>query len=170
LRLFDIEIVLRIIGFVMALKIVILEDNKDRQTVMRACLADRFYTFDAHFFDEAGEAIRFLDANLADTVVISLDHDLDLKPGPDGSSVDPGTGRQVADFLAGREPVCPVIVHTTNSLAGDTMVTVLNDAGWKTRRVVPFDDTHWIETAWFFAMRRAVVGPVRRNPRIGSRL
>ena len=34
-----------------AKKIVILEDNAERQAVMRACIADRFYTFDAHFFD-----------------------------------------------------------------------------------------------------------------------
>ena len=31
---------------------------------MRRCLADRFYTFDAHFFDESGEMIRFLDEYL----------------------------------------------------------------------------------------------------------
>ncbi len=84
----------------MAMKIVILEDNSDRQAVMRACLADRFYPFDAHFFDDAREAIRFLDTHLTDTLVISLDHDLDLKPAADGQLVDPGTERDVADFLA----------------------------------------------------------------------
>jgi len=68
----------------MAMKIVILEDNVDRQAVMRACLADRFYTFDAHFFDDSCEMIRFLETHLTDTVVIALDNDLELKPGPDG--------------------------------------------------------------------------------------
>jgi hypothetical protein len=147
----------------MAMKIVVLEDNGDRQALMRACLADRFYTFDAHFFDDAQETIRFLDEHLADTLVISLDHDLELRPGPDGRSVDPGTGREVADFLAGKPVGCPVIIHTTNSVAASGMEDVLRRAGWKTRRVVPFDDLRWIETDWFFAVRRALVGPVRRT-------
>ena len=67
----------------MAMKIVILEDNADRQAVMRECLADRFYTFEAHFFDDSCEMIRFLDAHLAETILISLDNDLDMKAGPE---------------------------------------------------------------------------------------
>jgi len=146
-----------------AMKIAILEDNADRQAVMRRCLADRFYTFDAHLFDDPAEMIRFLDEHLAQTLVICLDHDLEIKTGPDGRLVDPGTGRAVADYLAGKAPVCPVIIHTTNADAAVAMKRVLHRAGWKTRRVVPFDDTAWIETDWFFAVRRAIVGPVRRS-------
>jgi CheY-like chemotaxis protein len=153
----------------MAMKIVILEDNSDRQAVMRACLADRFYQYDAHFFDDSQEMIRFLGDHLPETLVISLDHDLDLKPGPDGRCIDPGTGREVADFLAEKEPTCPVILATTNTFAAVGMETVLHDAGWKTRSVVPFDDMRWIETDWFFAIRRAIVGPVRDNSSTGSR-
>src|SRR4051812_43312889 len=100
----------------MAMKIVILEDNAERRDIMRACLADRFYSFDAHFFDDAGEMIRFLETQLFDTLVISLDNDLELKPTPDGRCTDPGEGRQVAEFLAQQTPVCPVIVATTNTL------------------------------------------------------
>ena len=147
----------------MAMKIVVLEDNEDRQAVMRACLADRFHTFDVHFFDDASDAIRFLDAHLADTLIVSLDNDLELKSGPDGRSVDPGEGRQVAEFLARRQPVCPVILHTTNSDAATAMDELLRAAGWKTRRVIPFDDTAWIETDWFFSVRRAIVGPIPRK-------
>ncbi len=153
----------------MAMKIVILEDNNDRQEIMRACLADRFYQYDLHFFDNAAEMIRFLDAHLADTLVLSLDHDLELKPGPDGRCIDTGTGREVADFLATKEPICPVILATTNAFAAVGMETVLREAGWKTRRVVPFDDMRWIETDWFAAVRRAIVGPVRDNSSTGSR-
>jgi hypothetical protein len=40
---------------------------------------------------------------------------------------------------------------------------MLRDAGWKTRRVVPFGDVEWIERDWFFAMRRAIVGPIARK-------
>jgi hypothetical protein len=148
----------------MASKIVILEDNQDRQAAIRACLADRFYSFDAHFFEDAGEMIGFLNENLGDTLVISLDHDLELKPGPNGRCIDPGTGRQVADFLAGRKATCPVIIATTNSSAAEGMEHLLRDGGWQTRRVLPFADLSWIETDWFFAIRRALVGPVRSSP------
>ena len=145
----------------------ILEDNADRQTVMRACIADRFYTFDARFFDDPREMIAFLEANLSDTLVISLDNDLDMKPGPDGRMIDVGEGRQVAAFLAAREPVCPVIIHTSNTHAAESMTETLRAAGWKTRRTVPMEDTKWIEDDWFFAIRRALVGPINRN-RSGS--
>jgi len=152
----------------MARKIVILEDNADRQAVMRRCLADRFYTFDAHFFDESAEMIRFLDRHLAETMVISLDNDLELKPGPRGRMLDPGSGLEVAEYLAGKGMVCPVIIHTTNAEAAEAMKNVLQAANWRTHRVIPFDDTKWIESDWFFAMRRAIVGPITRK-RSGSR-
>jgi hypothetical protein len=147
----------------MARKIVILEDNADRQAVMRRCVADRFYTFDAHFFDEAAEMIRFLDQHLGETLVVSLDNDLELKPGPDGRMIDPGSGLEVAEYLAGRGEVCPVIIHTTNGRAADAMRKLLHAANWRTQRVIPFDDMDWIESDWFFAMRRAIVGPVKHK-------
>jgi CheY-like chemotaxis protein len=145
------------------MNVVIVEDNADRQAVMRRLMADRLYTFDARFFDNAPEAIEFLAAHLPETLVVALDNDLDMKPGPDGRGVDQGEGRQVAEFLATRPPACPVVIHTTNSAAAVAMEEVLRDAGWKTRRVLPFDDTAWIESDWFPAVRRAIVGPVRRT-------
>ncbi|WP_145234675.1 response regulator [Urbifossiella limnaea] len=149
------------------MKIVIVEDNADRQAVMRRLLADRFYTFDLRFFDNAPDAIAFLAVHLPDTILVALDNDLDLKPGPDGRGIDQGEGRQVAEFLAARPPACPVVIHTTNSPAAGAMEEALRCAGWKTRRVIPFDDMAWIESDWFPAVRRAIVGPVRkaRQPR-----
>jgi len=146
----------------MANKIVILEDNAERKAAMRACIADRFYTFDTYFFDEVAEMIAFLKKNLAKILVISLDNDLDMKSGLNGGMIDVGEGRQVADYLAMQTPVCPVIIHTSNSNAAVAMEEVLRDSGWKTRRVLPFDDTKWIQESWFFAMRRALVGPIKR--------
>jgi CheY-like chemotaxis protein len=152
----------------MAKKIVVLEDNADRVAVMRACIEDRFYMFDTQFFDEARDAIHFLDIHLSETLVIALDNDLEMKTGPDGRCFDVGEGRHVAEFLATKQPVCPVIIHTTNSDAGVTMEETLRGAGWRTRRIVPFDDMNWIESDWFSAIRRAIVGPIKRT-RSGSR-
>jgi hypothetical protein len=144
-------------------KIVILEDNEDRRATMQRCLADRFPQFEARFFEEPAPMIAYLRDHLPDAAVISLDHDLDLKPGPDGRLIDPGTGREVADFLARQTPVCPVVIHTTNSVAAVGMEMTLTESCWKTQRVVPFGDLEWIPTQWFRAVRRAIVGPRRRQ-------
>jgi len=145
------------------MKIVILEDNADRQAIMRKCLADRFYTFETRIFDNAAEAIAYLRKHLAETLVIALDHDLEMKLGKHGRLVDPGTGREVADYLATQEPTCPVILHSTNTDAVSGMLGVLKDAGWRTKRVGPFEDMSWIESDWFFEVRRAIVGPIKRK-------
>src|SRR3954466_10748263 len=111
----------------MAMKIVILEDNVERQQAMRAWLADRFYSYEHQFFDDSSEMIRYLADHLSDTIVISLDHDLDLKPTPDGRCLDPGSGREVADYLAARIPVCPIVLATTNAPAAAGMELVLRE-------------------------------------------
>jgi hypothetical protein len=149
----------------MPMKIAILEDNIDRQAAMRRCIADRFYTFETHFFDESAAMIRFLAAHLKDTIAISLDNDLEFKPGPDGRMIDSGSGVDVVEFLKHHEPSCQVIIHTTNTNAAETSIEMLKDAGWTTRRVIPFDDMAWIDSNWFFAVRRALVGPITNKPK-----
>ena len=100
------------------MKIVVLEDNHERQAEMGRCLRDRFHQYEIVFFDGAKEMIAYLEKSLPDVIAISLDHDLELTL-QDGKLLDRGTGREVADFLARRKPSCPVIIHTTNSAAGD---------------------------------------------------
>jgi hypothetical protein len=142
----------------MAMKIVILEDNAERQVAMRACLEDRFYTFEHRFFAEAKAMIGYLEDYLQETITISLDHDLDSSLDSEGRSVDSGTGRDVADFLAGQLPVCPVVIHTSNTVSALGMEKALRDAHWTTHRVVPFDDLAWIQLDWSPTMRRVIVG------------
>jgi CheY-like chemotaxis protein len=147
----------------MARKIVILEDNADRRRAMQGCLEDRFCQFEARFFEEPAGAIEYLQTHLRDTIVISLDHDLELKAGADGRLLDTGTGRDVADFLARHAPVCPVVIHSTNSAAATGMEMVLQEAHWPTRRVVPCGDLEWIPTQWFRVVRRAIVEQAKRR-------
>jgi len=141
----------------MALKILILEDNEERQEAMRACLAKRFYQYEAKFFESAAEMIRYLEDSLDEALAISLDHDLEMKPNPAGGWSDPGTGRDVADLLAGKVPICPVLISTTNVPAAVGMERVLRQARWQTYRVLPFNDLEWVATDWFPTMRRAIV-------------
>ena len=90
------------------------------------------------------------------TVLISLDHDLPCVRSPDGLADDYGTGREVADYLATVGSVCPVVVHTANSPAGDGMMRVLKDAGWSASRVRPIDDLRWIDVDWSPAARELI--------------
>jgi hypothetical protein len=152
------------------MKIVILEDNAERQAAMLDCLQDRFHQFEKRFFACAAEMVAYLKDNLAQTMAISLDHDLDVMSTPAGETLDCGTGRIVADFLAQHPPKCPVIIHTTNSSAACGMEMVLQDAGWKTFRVYPYGDLEWIATTWFQTMRRAIVGSVKQDDATAARL
>jgi hypothetical protein len=142
-------------------KIVILEDNAERQAAMRQALADRLHTFEPVFFASTAPLLDYLGRHLEEAILIALDHDLEMLPGRNGRCTDAGCGREVADFLAQQSPACPVVLHTTNGAAGDGMAMVLNDAGWKTYRVVPAGDLEWVGTAWIRTLRRAILGTAK---------
>ena len=78
----------------------ILEDDVGRLAEFRAHLPTLLPGHAAVYFDNAGEMIAWLTDHLAETVLISLDHDLPLVQVRDGRAVDPGTGRDVADYLS----------------------------------------------------------------------
>ena len=145
----------------MAKKIVILEDNADRRAAMQRCLQDRFYQFDMVFFDAAKPMQDYCENHLDETLVIGLDHDLEMQPDSFGRCCDLGTGREVANYLAGKKPVCPIVIHTSNASAAIGMEIVLQDARWETLRVLPADDLEWIPTQRFRTIRRAIVGSTR---------
>jgi hypothetical protein len=146
----------------MAMKIFILEDNAERRDAMRDCVRDRFHQFEACFFVEAEEMIAAFQQHLGETILISLDHDLEPQEATKGTWIDPGDGRMVADFLAQRPAVCPVIVHTSNSPAAAGMIRVLDEAGWITHRVAPYFDIQWIAQSWFPTVRQAIVDSAAR--------
>ena len=128
--------------------IAILDDDPGRIEAMVRALSSRFPDIASATFDNAPEMIDWLGAHLSECAVISLDHDLGPNRIGDGNTVDPGTGRDVADCLATCDPVCPVIIHTTNSLAAPGMETVLKESGWCCLRVVPYDDLTWVREWW----------------------
>jgi hypothetical protein len=134
--------------------IVILEDNVERIAAMDDCLGDKFPFFERRFFRAAPPAIAWLTENVQHAVCISLDHDLDPESAGDP---DPGTGRDVADFLAKASPRCPVIFHSTNRTAVDGMEMALTDSGWGVERIMPYDGCRWIAEAWLPLIREAIV-------------
>ena len=130
---------------------VILDDTAARVTAMRAVLRIVLPRVEVAAFDNAPDLIDWLPVGLGDAVLISLDHDL----GPPreradggGGRFDPGIGRDAVDVLAMYAPRCPVIVHSSNSLAVPGMLRVLRESGWRCSAVMPSDDLRWIETMW----------------------
>lgn len=140
----------------MSLKIAILEDNAERQAAMQARLSDRFSQYESHFFAKASAMIDWLRTHLGETLAIGLDHDLEFFSEDPGVSTDPGTGRQVADYLSQQPPHCPVVIHSSNGPAADGMEMVLQDRGWTTYRIAPYEDLSWIPE-WFLTLRRAII-------------
>lgn len=128
--------------------IFLLEDNPDRLAAMLAVLRELFPATPVHVEDDAAKSNAFLAAHQHELILISLDHDLDSVPRPDGSDDQHGCGRDVADHLAAQTPTCPVVVHTTNASAGDGMFFALRRAGWPVFRVRPHDYHEWVPTTW----------------------
>jgi len=139
------------------MQIVILEDCMERRRLMTDMLQDKFAQYEFHFFYTSGEAIVHLRDNLDRLLAVILDHDLELIEVDKQRLIDPGTGRDVADYLASQPAVCPVVVHSTNSPAAIGMLSVLEDSGWTTERVIPVGEFNWIKTIWIKAVRNAIV-------------
>lgn len=146
-------------------KIIVLEDNGERQRAMRQCLENSFLQWEILFFDEVQTLKKFLEEQLTEAAIICLDHDLEMKTDSEGKTVDPGTGREVADFLASKKPVCPVVIHTTNSIAAVGMEMVLQEANWTISRVCPWGDLDWIPTEWFPLVGRLLGCPIKKRKR-----
>ncbi len=96
------------------------------------------------------EMIAWLRGNLSSVAVASLDHDMNDLESPENDQ----TGMQVAEHLAASTPSFPVIIHTTNDIARAAMAVVLKEKGWKTRVVVPYEDTLWIREIWIRTVKK----------------
>jgi hypothetical protein len=112
--------------------------------VLRALLPD----FLLVSFDNVPDFLDWIDQHLAEVALICLDHDLGPTRLRDGERFDPGIGRDAADVLAMQPPVCPVIIHSSNSIAVPGMLRVLRESGWTCSAVMPSDDLRWIDTDW----------------------
>jgi hypothetical protein len=136
--------------------IVILDDEPERVKEMTRYLAGVIGGLKLIVFDNAPDLIDWLARHLDSAKLICLDHDLGPNRVRSGVVFDPGIGRDVVDYLAARPPVCPVIIHTTNTLAAPGMELALTDAGWIHTRVVPYNDLEWIGGEWIENVKRAL--------------
>jgi hypothetical protein len=134
----------------------ILDDEPERIAAMLPCLASCCPGHESIVFDNAPDMIVWLKVHCGEAILICLDHDLGPNRLIGGVMRDPGTGRDVADFLATKPPTCPVIIHTTNALAAPGMMRVLEESGWPASRISPYADLEWIGEIWIREVRRAL--------------
>jgi ADP-ribosylglycohydrolase len=128
--------------------ILILEDNDERIAAFQKAVAALGDGFDLKVWRDAPSMRAECEAYFPTAALISLDHDLNPLP---GATVDPGTGVDVARFLGDCIPVCPVLIHSSNTDRVYSMHNELRFAGWMVDRVGPLG-ADWIETSW---LRRA---------------
>jgi len=136
--------------------IVMLEDDRDR--IIRFETVLKLHHKDAILMVER-TAPAFIDAYLDlrskfKPDLIALDHDLFVDSPTDP---DPGDGRDAAHFLADCEPICPVLIHSTNASAADSMLFTLLEAGWIADRISPLG-ADWIEEYWYPIARDILAG------------
>jgi len=121
--------------------ILMLEDNAERVERFTRTLTRFDPPPELRIWRCAWTMIREAEPLLSQTRLISLDHDLDPI---DEQSPDPGTGWDFTKWLAARSPVCPVIVHTSNTDRGNWMMGEFELGRWKHHRIAPIGDD-WIE-------------------------
>lgn len=130
--------------------ILLLEDNDERIAAFEKAVAGLGDGFELKIWRDAPTMIAECENYFANTALISLDHDLNPQP---GATADPGTGLDLARFLADFMPVCPVLIHSSNTDRVYSMHNELRFAGWMADRVGPIG-SDWIETTWLRTAKR----------------
>ena len=124
--------------------ILFLEDNEERLADFQKAVGQLGPEYEIKAWRDAHSMRAECEAFFAQAALISLDHDLNPAP---GVKTDPGTGLEVAQFLAECRPACPVIIHSTNAERAWSMFNELRFADWVVERVGPIG-SDWAERLW----------------------
>jgi ADP-ribosylglycohydrolase len=133
--------------------ILVLEDNEERIADFNKSVQDLGDGYEIKLWRDAHSMCKECEPFFPSAVLVSLDHDLNSALGVSG---DPGCGLDVARFLADFLPVCPVLLHSSNT---DRVYSMLNEfrfAGWTVDRVGPLG-AGWIGTSWAPKMREMLL-------------
>lgn len=136
----------------MTLKIFVLEDDADRIERFRLAIRQLDHRYVMAIWSDARAMVRDLSERITDPSLISLDHD--LYPVSQCAS-DPDDGLMVARFLASQTPLCPVIIHSSNSERARLMLGELQLGNWVCERLLPFGED-WIEKEWAKRVRQLI--------------
>ncbi|MGZ4964479.1 MAG: ADP-ribosylglycohydrolase family protein [Limisphaerales bacterium] len=139
--------------------VLLLEDNLERVAAFKAVVRELGADWQLRLWHDAPTMLRECSSCLSDAALISLDHDLNPQP---GATADPGTGFEVARFLAGHLPFCPLIIHSSNADRAWSMHNELRFAGWTVDRVGPIGQG-WVEKLWLPKARAMIASPSAKN-------
>ena len=139
--------------------ILMLEDNADRLRAFQSAVNQLGAEFQLRSWRDANQMIAECHQVLAETALISLDHDLDKEH---EHSPDPGDGVQIAAFLAKLPPLCPVILHTSNGERVWSMHNEFRFGGWEAERVIPLE-RDWVARSWLPKARALLEKAVAHN-------
>ena len=128
--------------------VAILDDDINRRTAMERGLKQVLPEVSIELFDSAPDMIAWLARHIDDVGLASLAHDLGPSRFRDGMLFDPGTGRDVTDFLVEMDRPFPVVVHTPKSSEGKRMVTMLEHVGWPCVRLEATNDPEGVGSEW----------------------
>jgi hypothetical protein len=132
--------------------ILILEDNDERIAGFQKTVTELNGGFELKIWRDAHSMIAECAEFFLSAALICLDHDLNPQP---GIITDPGTGLDVTKFLCDFLPVCPALIHSSNTDRVYSMHNELRFAGWMVDRVGPLG-ADWIETTWLRRVRELV--------------
>jgi len=135
----------------MTRSLLVLDDDRERLRGFEGILPHLGNDWILHSWRNAPSMRAQVDALLAEAELISLDHDLYRDAATDP---DPGTGRIIADLLAEKDPVCPVIVHSTNTDAAWGMFNALASGRWTVELVHHTNQAEWIAALWLPVAKR----------------
>lgn len=124
--------------------ILMLEDNADRIAAFERVVATFGPEYELKVWRDAHSMCAEVEDHFSTARLICLDHDLNPQP---GVTTDPGTSLDVARFLGDFLPVCPVLIHSSNTQRVWSMHNELRFAGWVVDQVGPLG-VDWIETSW----------------------
>lgn len=141
-------------------RVLILEDNEERIAGFRNAINKLGDDFDLYVWRDAKVMVRECSKYFDEVVLISLDHDLNEM---DKDRTDSGTGMDVVTFLVSCRPVCPVLIHSSNTPCAYSMMNELRFAQWTVERVGPIG-SDWIETTWLNKVRILL----KTSPAFGS--
>jgi hypothetical protein len=129
--------------------LLVLEDNDERILGFESALSHLVPRLELKVWFDAPTMISELPLWFDQARLFSLDHDLVPRSVTDPDS---GTGLEVAEFLARHAPVCPVLIHSSNTDRAWSMHNELRFAGWNVDRIGPIG-ADWIETLWLSKVR-----------------
>jgi hypothetical protein len=144
--------------------LMMLEDDLERIRRFTAIVATHYPHARLDVYRTAPEFIAAYSTLTSTPCLVCLDHDL-FVDSPDDA--DPGDGRDVSNFLATQDPICPALIHSTNAPAADSMMFSMRDAGWTVDRIAPIGDD-WIETYWYPVANEMVVANFTPNVEKGG--